>query len=52
MSNRDKKYLKMLRDHNTGNLTWRQFYVNLYGECHWMGTTHYGGEWLDKIMGE
>lgn len=53
MSERDKKYLKWQRQHNTRGLTWRQFYVEMYGgECHWMTTTQYGGEWLDKVMGE
>lgn len=52
MSERENKYLKMQREQNTRNITWRQFYTELYGESHWMETTQYGGNWLDKIMGE
>lgn len=52
-SKTDLKYMKIQRDHNTQNLTWRQFYEQLYGNSpHWMSTTQYGGDWLDKIMGE
>jgi hypothetical protein len=52
MTSREKKYLEMLRIHNTKNITWREFYTKLYGQCHWMDTTQYGGSWLDKIMGD
>lgn len=52
ISKKERRYLKMLREHNSDNMTWRQFYTQLYVECHWMDTTQYGGDWLDKIMGE
>jgi hypothetical protein len=32
--------------------TWRQFWNEIYGDCHWMATTQYGGDWLDKKMNE
>lgn len=52
-SKTELKYMKMQREHNTHNLTWRQFYEQFQGkEPHWMSTTQYGGAWLDKIMGE
>lgn len=47
LSSRELKYLKMLREHNKENKTWRQFYTELYGECMWMNSTQYGGAWLD-----
>lgn len=49
---REITYLKYQSDHNSGGLTWRQFYTKIYGECLWMESTQYGGEWLDKKMGE
>lgn len=52
LSKKEKLYLSWQREQNKENLTWRQFYTSIYGECHWMGTTQYGGEWLDKVMGE
>lgn len=51
-STKELKYLKFQEESNPYGLTWRQFYERLYGECHWMSTTQYGGEWLDKKMGE
>lgn len=52
-SKTELKYMKMQREHNTQNLTWRQFYEQFQGkDPHWMSTTQYGGDWLDKIMGE
>ena len=52
LSVKELLYLKWLRESNTENLTWRQFYTELYGECHWMQSKFYNGEWLDKIMGD
>lgn len=52
LSTKEQLYLKFQCEQNVENLTWRQFYTRIYGECHWMNTTQYGGDWLDKIMGE
>lgn len=49
---KDKKYLKFQSEQNKEGLTWRKFYERIYGECHWMTSSVYRGEWLDKKMGE
>lgn len=47
------KYLKFQEEYNPEGLTWRQFYERHQGpNPHWMNTTQYGGEWLDKKMEE
>ena len=49
---RELTYLKYQSDHNKEGLTWRQFYEKIYGACHWMTSSVYAGDWLDKKMGE
>jgi hypothetical protein len=48
VSKQELKYLSFQK----ADKTWRQFYEELYGKCHWMETTQYGGNWLDKKMNE
>lgn len=48
VSGREKMYLSW----QTSEKTWRQFYEELHGPCHWMETTQYGGHWLDKKLNE
>lgn len=49
VSNKELKYLRW----QDSTKTWRQFWEEIQGpNPHWMITTQYGGEWLDKKMNE
>jgi len=49
---KELEYLRLQTLYNVSNYTWRQFYECLYGPCHWMTSSVYAGDWLDKKMGE
>lgn len=52
-TSKELKYLQIQKEHNKCGLTWRQFYERIQGQNpHWMTTSQYGGDWLDKKMGE
>jgi hypothetical protein len=49
ISNKEQKYLSWQNPAKT----WREFWEEIQGKNpHWMTTTQYGGEWLDKKMNE
>ena len=52
LSAKEQLYLLWQTKQNKLNETWGEFYVRIYGECHWMNTNQYGGNWLSKRMGE
>lgn len=54
LDKRTLMYLRWLREHNSINETWREFYTKLnHGkEPLWFETSFYGGNWLDVIRGD